>query len=51
MQWKRAEDFENFEKSQYSWELDTEWEGSTFGLVEARRICALDGGGEMEKPA
>ena len=29
---KRAEDLGDFEKSQFSWELDTEREGSTFGV-------------------
>ena len=32
MHWKRAEDLGRFEKvSLLSWELDSEWEGSTFG--------------------
>ena len=37
----RAEDFGDFEKSQLSWELDTERESGLSELAEARQICAL----------
>ena len=43
--WRHAPEarggFGGFWKSQLSWELDTEREGSTFGARWSRRICAL----------
>ena len=58
-EWRRAleacaEDLGGFEKSQLSWERDTEREGSTFGArrvqTNLRATGAPQDGGQMEKP-
>ena len=44
-----AEDFGDFEESQWSWELDTEREGSTFGARRGQTNLRATGAARMGK--